>query len=317
MTKTLLIFLQHELGSFRMDDPQAKRLAGLLPTWRVVNAHTEAEFLSVLPKAVVVCCWQFRQEWFELAPKLRVVSTPAAGKDYFAVEWPEGMEHWNGGFHGALMAETAVGMLLGMTRGLLPALTTYRKNPWPRPELDAIMRPLAGSRVTICGFGRIGRRIGELLKGFGVKIWGVSTLRHPAPDYFGQGDQCFAASELDALLPATDHLVLVLPRTKETDGLLDARRLALLPSHATVSNLGRGNAIDETALVDALASGRLGGACLDVQATEPLSKDSPLRQCPNLWLFPHSSALSPNYMDLYAEELAIKIKALFPTKASS
>lgn len=304
MTKTLLIFLQHELGSFRMDDPQASRLAGLLPSWRVVNAHSEAEFLKALPEATAVGCWQFRQEWFALAPKLRVVSTPAAGKDYFSVRWPPNVEHWNGGFHGTLMAETAVGMLLAMTRGLLPAVTTYRDNPWPRPELDARMRPLRDSRVTICGFGRIGRHIGGLLKDFGVKIWGVSAHRHPAPDYFGQEDQCFAASELDALLPDTDHLVLVLPRTKETDGLLDARRLALLPRQATVSNLGRGNAIDETALVEALASGRLGGACLDVQAIEPLPKDSPLRQCPNLWLFPHSSALSPNYMDLYATELA-------------
>ena len=142
MTKSLLIFLQHELGSFRMDDPQAERLAGLLPSWRVVNAHSEEEFLRALPEAAVVCCWRFRQEWFDLAPKLRIVSTPAAGRDYFSVQWPPGVEHWNGGFHGTLMAETAVGMLLAMTRGLLPAVTTYRDNPWPRPELDASRRPL-------------------------------------------------------------------------------------------------------------------------------------------------------------------------------
>lgn len=310
MARTLLILLQHELGSFRMDDPQAERLARLLPSWRVVNAHAEAEFLQVLSEATAVCCWTFRQEWFELAPKLRVVSTPAAGKDYFSVQWPPGVEHWNGGFHGALMAETAVGMLLAMTRGLLLAVSSYRDNPWPRPELDARMRPLAGSRVTICGFGRIGRRIGELLHGFGVKIWGVSAHEHPAPEYFGAEDECFTVEKLDGLLPATDHLVLVLPRTPDTDGLLDARRLALLPPHATVSNLGRGNAIAEEALVDALSSGNLGGACLDVQATEPLPADSPLRRCPNLWLFPHSSALSPNYMDLYADEIAGRLTRL-------
>jgi phosphoglycerate dehydrogenase-like enzyme len=310
MSKTLLIYLQHELGSFRMDDSQAGRLAELLPTWRVVNAHTKAEFLSVLPDAVVVCCWTFRQEWFTLAPRLRVVSTPAAGKDYFSVQWPSGVEHWNGGFHGALMAETAVGMLLGMTRGLLPAVTTYRRKSWPRPELDAMMRPLAGSRVTICGFGKIGRHIGKLLKVFGVRLWGVSAHEHSVPDFFDKYDKCFVINDLNIILPKTDHLVLVLPRTPETDNFLDARRIALLPRHATVCNLGRGNAIDESALVEALSAGRLGGACLDVQATEPLPSQSPLRKCPNLWLFPHSSALSPNYMDLYADEVAERVTNL-------
>lgn len=308
MSKTLLIYLQHELSSFRMDDEQAERLAKRLPTWQVVNAHTEEEFLKALPTASVVCVWRFLQEWFALAPKLRVVSTPAAGQDYFAVEWPTGVEYWNGGFHGALMAETAVGMLLGMTRGLFPAVTTYRDNPWPRRELDAMMRPLAGSRVTICGFGKIGRRIGELLKGFGARIWGVSAHAHPAPRYFDKYDKCFITNELDCILSKTDHLVMVLPRTPETDGFLGARRIALLPRHATVSNLGRGNAIVEEALMEALSAGWLGGACLDVQAIEPIPADSPLRRCPNLWLFPHSSALSPNYMDLYADEVVDRLR---------
>ena len=309
MKPLLLIFLQHELASFRMEPSQAERLARLVPGWRVQNAQTAEEFLSALPGATAVATWRFRQEWFGLAPSLRVVSTPAAGKDYFSVEWPDGVESWNGSFHGALMAETAVGMLLGMTRGLLPAVTIHRDNPWPRPELDKRMRPLANSRVTICGFGHIGRHLGKLLAAFHAKLWGISLHPHPAPEYFGPEDKCFTAEKLDALLPKTDHLVLLLPRTPETDNFLSARRIALLPRHATVSNLGRGNAIDEDALVDALAQQRLGGACLDVQSTEPLPATSPLRSCPNLWLFPHSSALSPNYMDLYADELAMRLNS--------
>ena len=170
MKPLLLIFLQHELASFRMEPSQAERLARLVPGWRVQNAQTAEEFLSALPGATAVATWRFRQEWFGLAPSLRVVSTPAAGKDYFSVEWPDGVESWNGSFHGALMAETAVGMLLGMTRGLLPAVTIHRDNPWPRPELDKRMRPLANSRVTICGFGHIGRHLGKLLAAFHAKL---------------------------------------------------------------------------------------------------------------------------------------------------
>lgn len=309
--KTLAIFLEHPgLSSLTMSPAQAATLAARLGGGvRVRHCLSEREFLEALPAADWASTWTFRQEWFALAPRLRLVSTPAAGKDYFSVEWPEGVLHWNGGFHGELMGETAVAMLLGMCRGLLAAVTTFREDPWPRSQVDARMRPLRGSTVAICGFGKIGRWAGRLLKPFGTRLLGVSLHGgHPAPDYFTPGDRCCTVEELDGLLPQADHLLLVLPRSPATDHFLDRRRLALLPPHATVTNLGRGNAIDEEALVQALSAGRLAGACLDVCAQEPLSRESPLRQCPNLWLTPHSSAFSPTYMDAYARELEGRLR---------
>ncbi len=307
--KTIAIYLQIDgVQSLTMSDEQAEYLGRLLPEWRVISCHTEEEFTVALGEATVACSWIFKQEWFGLAPELKLVATPAAGKDYFTVEWPDGMLHWNGAFHGRLMAESAVAMLLGMTRGLLPAVTTYGNLAWPRTEVDATMRPLRGSRVTICGFGKIGRWIGKLVKPFGARIWGVSAHEgHETPEYFDAQDGCYTVAQLDSLLPTTDHLVLVLPRSPETDGFLSAERLALMPRHATVSNLGRGNAIDEEALIAALTSGRLAGACLDVTAVEPLPATSPLRRCPNLWITPHSSAFGPDYMNLYADELAARL----------
>ncbi len=310
-TKTLAVFLEHPgLSSLTMTPSQAVALAKALgPATRVTHCRTQEEFLSTLPLADWVATWTFRQEWFALAPRLRLVSTPAAGTDYFTVEWPEGVLHWNGAFHGEFMGETALAMLLGMCRGILPAVTTYRQEAWPRSQVDARMRPLRGATVTICGFGHIGRWIGRLLKPLGTRILGVA--RHPGhlpPEYFTPGDQCHCLAELDALLPHTDHLILVLPRSPETNHFLDRRRLALLPPHATVCNLGRGNAVDETALVEALSQGRLAGACLDVCQQEPLPAESPLRQCPNLWITPHSSAFSPSYMDAYRQELVRRIR---------
>ncbi len=309
--KTLAIFLEHPgLSSLTMHPSQAAALAERLgPEVQVAHCRTQEEFLAALPLADWVSTWTFRQEWFSLAPRLQLVSTPAAGKDYFTVEWPAGMRHWNGTFHGVFMGETALAMLLGMCRGLLPAVTTFREESWPRGQVDARMRPLRGSTVTICGFGHIGRWIGRLLKPLGTRLWGVA--RHPGhlpPEYFTPGDQCCSLEELDALLPQTDHLILVLPRSPETDHFLDRRRLALLPPHATVCNLGRGNAIDEAALAEALTQGRLGGACLDVCAQEPLPPQSPLRRCPNLWITPHTSAFSPTYMDAYGQELARRLR---------
>lgn len=307
--ETIVIYLvTPEIVTLTMEDHQAVALAARLGDATVINCHSEEEFLVALPKATVVCTWVFKREWFALAPKLWLVSTPAAGKDFFSVVWPEGMEHWNGSFHGEFMAETAVAMILGMTRGLLQSVTTFSADAWPRSQVDAIARPLRGSRVTICGFGSIGRWTGEYLKPFGVHIWGVSQHSgHAIPAYFDDEDALKTTDEVDALLPQTDHLLLVLPRSAETNDFLDARRLALLPSHATVTNIGRGNAINEQALVAALSSGKLAGACLDVTATEPLPEDSPMRKCPNLWIMPHASAFAHSYMDAYAREFAKKL----------
>lgn len=296
------------IRTLTMTDRDASYMESLLDVdAHVVNCHDEPEFLASLPGADIVLTWVFRQEWFSLAPRLRLVSTPAAGKDYFSVQWPEGVDHWNGEFHGEFMAETAVGMILGMARGILPAVTTYADNPWPRHEIDSIAQPLRESTVTICGFGKIGRECGRLLKAFDAKIQGVSRQLHEAPDYFTSEDGCHTAEEIDRLLPITDHLLLVLPRTQETDRFLDARRIGLLPEHATVTNIGRGNAIDEDALVKALESGRLAGAALDVTATEPLPGSSPMRRCRNLWITPHSSAFNEHYMERYAEEFASRL----------
>jgi phosphoglycerate dehydrogenase-like enzyme len=113
---------------------------------------------------------------------------------------------------------------------------------------------------------------------------------------------------LDTVLPAADHLVLALPGGAETDSLLDARRLSLLPPHAAIYNVGRGNAIDESALASALVAQAIAAAYLDVFAREPLPADSPLRSCPNAFLLPHISAIAPNYLDLFLRELAQRLK---------
>lgn len=108
MENIITYLVNPETISLNMTDAQARRLAEMVDDASVVNCHSESEFLQALPSATIVCTWFFRQEWFALAPRLWLLSTPAAGKDYFSVEWPEGIEHWNGSFHGELMAESAV-----------------------------------------------------------------------------------------------------------------------------------------------------------------------------------------------------------------
>ena len=125
-----------------------------------------------------------------------------------------------------------------------------------------------------------------------------------ADTHYDLGDPGHA--EVDALLAQADTLFAALPATAETDDLLDARRLALLPPHAVLINVGRGNAVDEEALAKALAQGALHAAFLDVMKEEPYPDDGPLRRAPRCYLLPHASAFSPDYLDrAFAEWLEI------------
>jgi len=315
---TVAVHLVHpQVSAWTFTDRQAARLCRALPSASCHVCPDRESFRAVLPEAQIALVWSFRQEEFALAPRLRVLATPAAGRDYFQVTPPPAVRLFYGRFHGAIMGETAVGMVLAMGRGLLPAVTTYADEPWPRAQLAAGLRPLRGAHVVILGFGHIGTWIGRLLKPFGVRLTGVRRHASAAavPDFFGPADRLLPASDLDAVLPETDHLLVVLPGGNATDRLIDARRLALLPPHATIANLGRGNAIDEAALVEALRAGRLAGACLDVFRSEPLPADSPLRDCPNLWCFPHSSAISPTYLDLFVDDFVAQFQAWHAARA--
>jgi phosphoglycerate dehydrogenase-like enzyme len=121
----------------------------------------------------------------------------------------------------------------------------------------------------------------------------------PAP-----ADAVVAIQHLHDFLPQADHVVLTLPSDTGTDHLLGERELSLLKSSACLYNLGRGNSVDEPALVRALNAGRLAHAFLDVFAEEPLPRSSPLWDTPRLALMPHASAISREYLDLWFEELA-------------
>ena len=305
-------YITHTIvDAWNFREEHAEIIRRRIPDADIRICSTEQEFMAALQDADVVLTWTFRQEWFALAPNLKVISTPAAGKDYFHVVPPAHVKMLNGHFHGEIIAETVVAMILGMIRGLLPNATQYAELPWARAELSPKLRTLRGSNVTILGFGHIGRWIGRLLKPFGTKsIWGMT--RHgdaPVPEWFTANDKIFTNGELETRLCETEHLVLALPSTTGTDGMVGAKELGLLPKGATVTNIGRGNALDEAALIQSLRIGHLGGAVLDVFTKEPLDAQSPLLSCPNLWRLPHASAIAPNYLSLYSEEVSGELEA--------
>ena len=178
------------------------------------------------------------------------------------------------GFFGEPVAETALAGILAHYRGINRLVRLRAAQDWQGGPLRAELRTLAGARVVIFGQGAIGRRLAELLAPFGCPVTG-----------FGRD---WSAEALDRALAGADVFVGAAPDTPGSRDVLDRRRLGLLPAHALVVNVGRGSLIDEAALADALETGRLGGAVLDVTREEPLPPRDRLWTCPNLILTQHS-----------------------------
>ena len=150
------------------------------------------------------------------------------------------------------------------------------------------MTLLRGSRVLLVGLGGVGREVARVLAAVGVEVCGVGL---PGRSYQVPGvSQYVPDTRIRDVLGSIDALILTCPLTERTHHLIGSRELALLPPGSVLVNLSRGQVIDEGALIEVLASGRLGGACLDVFETEPLPSDSPLWAMDNVIISPHSAS---------------------------
>ncbi|HVT69772.1 MAG TPA: 2-hydroxyacid dehydrogenase [Trebonia sp.] len=206
----------------------------------------------------------------------RVIQALTAGYDNLIALLPGDVTLCNArGLHDASTAEHALGLILAAQRELPRWIRAQDQGRWEH----AHTRSLAGCRVLIVGYGSIGSALDARLRACEAET--VRVARRPRP-----GEQVQATADLDRLLPAADIVVLLTPLTAETRGLLDARRLALLPDGALVVNVGRGQVLDTGAMVAEAASGRL-RAALDVTDPEPLPAGHPLWKCPGVIITPH------------------------------
>ncbi|KAK3381001.1 hypothetical protein B0H63DRAFT_474732 [Podospora didyma] len=199
------------------------------------------------------------------------------------------------GLHDHTVAEHALGLLLNSARRFYEMRDYQLQGKWPghlggpQPDRPAgSFRTLRDARVLVWGFGNIAKTLVPSLLGLGAKVKGVA--RHPG---VRMGIEIYGEDKLAELLPETDALVMILPGDPSTRHALNAKRIALLPSHAWVVNVGRGTSIDEDALADALEQGKLGGAALDVFEVEPLPESSRLWKTPNLIVSPHAAGGRP------------------------
>lgn len=260
---------------------------------------------KVLPpkhrNAEVLVAWDNSAEMLEDAATklndLRWIQSLAAGpNDVLNADFGENVTVTSGsGLHDQTVAEHTLGLLLNAARRFYEMRDFQTQRRWPghlggpqpdRPKDD--FRTLRDAQVLIWGYGNIARTLAPHLKLLGAHVRGVARSAGVR-----DGTEVFAEDALPQLLPQTDALVMILPGSGATRHTLSSQRLALLPQHAWVVNVGRGTSVDEVALAQALHAGKLGGAALDVFESEPLPTDSPLWDAPNLIASPHAAGGRP------------------------
>jgi phosphoglycerate dehydrogenase-like enzyme len=230
-------------------------------------------------------------------PGVRVVQALTAGYEHLTGQIPDGTTLCNArGLHDSSTAELALALILAAQRELPRWVRAQDARRWEH----AHTRSLAGSHVLIIGYGSIGAALDARLGACEADV--VRVARNPRP-----GAGVYAVADLDGLLPSADAVVLVTPLTEETRGLLDARRLALLPDGALVVNVGRGPVLDTGAMVAEASAGRL-RAALDVTDPEPLPEDHPLWACPGVLITPHVAGGADAFYPLAARFVAEQIQ---------
>ncbi|MGY1787214.1 2-hydroxyacid dehydrogenase [Geodermatophilus sp. SYSU D00698] len=213
-------------------------------------------------------------------PRLRLVQLVSAGAERFVGRLPEGVVLCNArGAHTPSTAEWVLAATLAAQRGLPDLVRAQDAGRWSPGTFSS----LVGARVLVVGAGDIGRRIGAMMSGFDVELTYVARTAR---------DGVHGTDELPRLLPHADIVVLVVPVTPETTGLVDADFLAAMGDGALLVNAARGVVVDTDALVAELTAGRL-RAALDVTEPEPLPEGHPLWSAPGLLLTPHVGGAVP------------------------
>ena len=241
-----------------------------------------------------------------VAPHLEWIQLTSAGADHvdLAVLHAHGVTLTTAqGVQARPIAEFVIASILAWAKGVPSLVRRQQSRTWSRDTLLEV----TGRTVGILGFGNIGLEVATLARALGLRVL-AAVRSEPSAEQRARADEVLPWSDLDVLLARSDYLVLALPLTAETSGLIGDVRLERMRPTPVLINVGRGGIVDEDALVRGLRGGTLRGASLDVFATEPLPPDSPLWALDNVLVSPHVAAGSDRYdariVELFAENLA-------------
>ncbi len=293
----------------RIDDDEARLLSELAPNVRLLRNLSSEEALARAGELDGMDARYATAELLGAAPDLKWVQAFSAGVDRALavtalVERDDIVLTNMQGMHGPTIADHVFAMLLQLTRGLDVFAERQRAGQWDRSSPEREPFALHGRRLLVVGLGGIGTEVARRGAGFGMEVWGIGRTARPAPEFVRRAG---VSTDLDAWLGEADVVVLCVPLTDETRGLISRERLLAMKAGALLVNIARGAVVDTDALVEALSSGHLGGACLDVTDPEPLPAGHPLWSAPNVVLTPHvagrSAMTGDRVRDLFRENL--------------
>lgn len=310
MASDELLLLVGVPENYRLGGPAFERLHRAHPRVAVRIVHDPAAFAQQVGEADAVIgsrpylksCASVLQP----GGRLRWVQTTTAGVDQALTPELLAANHVTitciKGPPGPMMAEHAVLLMLALARNFPAYLKNQQQHIWRREGQE--WPPLNGHTVAILGVGSSGGNLARVCKiGFGMRVLGMSRTPRAHPHV----DRCFGQSELLKVLPEADFVVLCLPNTPHTKGLIGGAALAAMKPTAHLINVSRGALIDEPALIAAMRAGNIAGAGLDVTSQDPIPQDSPLWDLPNTIITPHiaveSVKLSEAVVDFWCENV--------------
>lgn len=291
-----------------LDEAQMTTLRELAPNVRVVQVSSREEAMKLAPEAHGVDGRLASEAFIEAAPNLVWVQSTSAGVDRYLANEPlmsdEGIVLTNmRAVHGPAIADHSFAMLLTLSRNMRVHERNRREGRWGSSDARGGFA-LEGRTMFVVGLGGIGTEIAQRANGFGMRVIGSRRSDRPNPAYI---ERVGKPDELLSMLPDADVVAIALPLTPETEGLFDDGAFAAMKDGAYLINIARGGIVDTDAMVRALDSGRLAGACLDVTDPEPLPAGHPLWSYENVVITPHAAGdaelTRERWMALYRENI--------------
>lgn len=308
MKKTLnILFITHSI--FAMKEIYLEQIRGAIPQAELMVVKHDKVTLDMLQKAEIIFGWPELEQLIE-AKSLRWLHLPSAGAD----DYTDREIYYNkeilltnsSGVFGLPIAEHVFAMILSYNHNLQDYAYHKLEKRWHR---ISEARDFYGSTIGIIGLGDIGTEVAKRAKAWGARVLAVKRTQSKVPEYV---DQLFTFEDMDIVFEQSDYIVLALPSTPKTLGMITEKYLRKMKSNSFLVNIGRGSVIDQEALIKALKEKWIGGAGLDVMVPEPLPKDSPLWELPNVIITPHASGGSPTNdqrrFDIFYRNLVLYIE---------
>lgn len=290
----VVAWMAHYKESQEMVGDYIERVAGCLGGHEFVICLDQDSIRREIVDADALVCWRMTPEVLTYAKRLRWVQFGSTGIDHST--FPELLASGvilttMRGVHAAPVAEHVMALMLAMTRRLDLAMRLQTEHRFERSEVAWSSDELSEKTLGIVGLGMIGMEIARRAKAFGMRVIGTKRIVAPL-----QGvDRVLPPEKLRDMLPEVDYLVLVAPLTDDTREMIGRREIELMKDGSYLINVARGAMLDYDALGEALRSGKLAGAALDVFLEEPLPSDSPIYEFPNTIITPHTAGSNKRY----------------------